>query len=582
MFNLSDISPNAFKVVLSVVFLLIGGTIYASHMANQLYPWVGLGMLCSIVVLLLGWFSENGSYSDSLYLGIVVFIAVGSRLYIYLFPASMIGIDPDSYALVIQKLMEQGSIDVIASWSNFYLNAPIFLIQSAVVGIVSDLTAPLAISIYPLLVGVLFPLTAYILTRRLTDERMPAGARTAASITGIGAISVHFSFWPIAQTLATAIWVVLVLAILRYLIDWDTRFLLLSLLLLTAILFTHQLPSTTIVVSMFVLLTILLIDNGINIIKMKVSDISGRLTGFSSIRSSITVILLIFGILLYMQFSFTGLFSSLLVKFSLLTDSGSTSALYQAPISYTHAVPVGDSLESILVERGHGFVLLPLSGIAWAAIFYARRSTPARFILSVTATTTMFMAASLIEPGIGNLPRHLFLAEPILAVLVAVGFVVVVPSILDKERRSRLRTVSKWLLIFIVITQGISVAATLPDSPGSSRVYLTESEVVAKDFANNYPEGNVTTDFFYSSMYTPEMIRRTAKSNIKRYNQSKLFNGKIAFFNSRYVLIRTQIDIYRGDQGPYRLNWEPEIYLSQKHNKVYSTGHVVLFAKQST
>ncbi|WP_231190036.1 hypothetical protein [Haladaptatus sp. DYF46] len=569
MNRLSSKTALYLSIALSFVSILIGFGL--SH-GSRLYPWMGVILLPMLLLILLPlpFYSRDG-YLVTCFIVIVV-LAIIFRVYVYRYPASMIGLDPDGYAYWVQGVMETGSIAAVRD--SFYLRAPIFEVFPAIIGLIAGVNAPTAIVVYPALTGLIFPLTAFLIVRRLTTDAWSKVAVVAAAIAGFCKVSTILSYQPIAQTFGVLQWCIILVLLLGYIQTRDSRRIVPIMLLFIAAIFTHKLPPTLIVALSVVFGGMIVAVNGLEKLDWAIPNYK---KGISTSRVVFTVSLL--SLILYIQyFHVGGLGIRMINRIVFLFQPGSESALYTPSPSYSNAVQIQTTVTSLLLRRGHGFVLLPLGGISGLILVVANRRDETVFAFAAVSVASLFILASLVDPSIGGVGRSLYVAEPVLAALVSIGFLRLLPSLFGSGRaRTLLFSVGALLVGFIIVAQIVSVTVALPDRPTDYRTYLNNDELAGKRFANEHVTGDIATDSYYASEGTIRSISRHEKHEYQHFKLQFLFNSNMSALESRYLLIRPNVYLYRSSNGIYRITWDMNQKLSGRYNTVYTNGNSVLF-----
>ena len=557
-------------------FLSFAAVVFTSHADGKLYPWLGIDILLLAILLILPVFFIQIEDHISIHLFVIIFFSISFRVFIYVFPASMIGFDPDRYALWVQGIIETGSIDVISG--PFYSDAPLFDILPAVFGLLADIAAPSGMMLYPLLIGLLFPLTSYLIVRRIASKPTIKIALAAAVVASVGRMSLTLSYQPISQTLGALLWCGFLLVVFAYISTHDIRHFVLTTLLFISLTLTHKLPPT-LIVAIFIGFFLFNYVNKTPVLYPYFKRTQKGM-GSKTLKPSIVILTLLSLLILYIQyFNFGGLGQQMIVRVSLLAGAESNTALYQSAATYTSAVPVQQQLLDIFLRRGYLFVL-PLSGVAWLLVACNKRRPEHYLLLSIAAVTTLFMIGSLIDPAVGSISRSVFLAEPVLAALLTIGFLDTPPSLLKKTNVSKhIYTLGFLLLIVVIVAQATSIIVALPDQPGDSRTYLTKGETSGIIFSHEYGTDNTSADTYYASETPIELIQKYESSRIQSYDPQVLFNSNLSRLENKLVLYRSGIDIYRSSNGDYKILWDPNKRLSQQFDRIFSNGEVILVSR---
>ena len=137
------------KFATIVVFVTLSGGVVTPIIFGKLYPVTNIWFTAGVLGLILLALNDTKlGQTIWLYLGCIITLAVAYRLRIFLFPASMIGQDPDAYAIQIARVMEAGETSVITF--GFYGQAPLHILEGTITGLITALSAPAASVVYPI------------------------------------------------------------------------------------------------------------------------------------------------------------------------------------------------------------------------------------------------------------------------------------------------------------------------------------------------------------------------------------------------------------------------------------------------
>ena len=201
------------KAGIAAASLSLGVGVLHTHQTDSLYPGFSIGVLVSsgILLLTLSLTRRLTKRRFHVLLAAIVTVAVLYRGYTFGFPTSLIGMDPDGYALGIERVIRAGRTDAIEV--GFYDRAPLFYVLPAVLAILGDASASESMIVYPVLIGAVLPLTAAVLVRWVLGRDTYRAAGMAAIGAGVATTTVWFSYWPIAQTLALLYWCILLVSV---------------------------------------------------------------------------------------------------------------------------------------------------------------------------------------------------------------------------------------------------------------------------------------------------------------------------------------------------------------------------------
>lgn len=558
-------------VKLCSIFGLLSGSvgILWSHQQGDIWPGIHLSLLAAIAFMIL-LLKTNREFSATALL-LPISLGVFLRLYTYVFPASMIGFDPDTYAFQIQGIIVTGSTEAVQG--SYYTAAPLFHVLAAAAGLVSEIPATKAMAIYPVLTGILYPLVTFLLVRRFIDDLSIGswGGFAGGLIVAVATMSVNLAYQPIAETLAALQWIVLVYVVMRFIDGRSWRSTGMFLLLLTALIFTHKLPPTA------VLVTFVILSLGILAIWMSGVNVWEGRKG-ALFRTSVYLTLIAGGFVVLQYFFISALGGNLAFRLFTYLDPQSQSALYSASLPATDAVPIGLGLSQRIIRNLHGLVLIPIAAVSWLVlaigVLRGRFSkSSVLVILAVAASTSLVMLLTLTGPTIGGgVGRTLVIAEP---VLISV-------TILAVYRRPWLIQAIVLLLVLTQLTSGITIA---PDYREGADMYLTNQDLAAKDHGWKFVDETIYTDSFYANEMLPSRINRYQRfekpehnSHYAGFNDGAFLNGTLIWQEYAYILFRNKTK-FRTNLGWYQITWDPKKELNHRNNRVYDNNGVMLYVE---
>ncbi|MFB6225494.1 MAG: hypothetical protein ABEI13_03490, partial [Candidatus Paceibacteria bacterium] len=160
------------------------------------------------------------------------------RWYIYAFPASYIGFDPDRYADWSQIIVQTGTISELPR--SFYREAPAGLLLPAMASIVNGVHIKSGFGIYSILLAILIPLLAVAFGSRIYHPS-PAFILGTITLGCLLATSIKRGYWPLPQTLAILLLQVTLLLLIMY-IHSNSVNISPIIMCLVALSYTHKLP----------------------------------------------------------------------------------------------------------------------------------------------------------------------------------------------------------------------------------------------------------------------------------------------------------------------------------------------------
>lgn len=545
-----------FKALLILFFAIVSISVLGTHVLNGIFPSLPLAIVSLSLIFLVGIYRFNATYY---YLFPIVMMSVFIRVYIFAFPDSLIGMDPDSYAVWIRQILLDGSVEAMNL--NFYENAPFFHVFGGSFSLISGLNVPDSLVIYPLVTGLLYPIIVFILAEKIGGVRI---ALVSSVLASVAATSVHFAFWPIAQSLAFLLWIIFILALVKY-VETFSRFLFIIIIsMVIGMAFTHKLPVLVSFFTMAGLTTLLYI-----------TDFETRIfQNFNANYLTFGVsLVLISGLLLYLQWIHITDFIDTVIN-------RGTQALYyselniSAPLGFpTAAYEPMAGLKGIILRNMHAFTLIPIGGVSWLYLFYKKRhNNKVLVLLAGAAISVLLIVIGLFNPERIRPLRSFFFAELIL--------VVIIPTFLTKKDLNKIIKYGFLILIFIIIVSQAFSTLAVPAYPNSPRYYLTTAEIEGKEFGHNFVYGTIHTDYYYDTEFIPSQVQFAAR--YRDYHKYRTLDRALLYHNNSlngydYISYRTNVDVYRTPIGLWRLTWNPEEMLKVNYNRIYSNPDVSVF-----
>jgi len=572
-----------------------------------------------LVTLLIVNLSEINRLEFFSLLILLIFVAVAIRLFIFTYPASMIGFDPDTFALSIQTIVQNGTTDGI--FSNYYSEVPLFHIFTAIYAQIANIRVAAAMGIWPLIVGLVLPLTAVIFSLYLNFRLR--SALVAGLLMTVLSNSVTFSYKPIPNLLAAVFFYMSIICVYKIYHSNKIAFVPAN-ILLVGLIYSHKLHPMTIVLGLLAIVVISYIDPSFGIIfrpKFEIMTgifvitalwvvvildvvpsllIGGLLilsaslvqlkemnntqsqvgnSVYRSIGGSLWIFLLLSGVLLFIQWTLlTNQAYSILVRTisPLLTETETVTGVnYQ----FEYAEPVTLGTLDIFYHHSDKLVIFLLTSIAWLYYFY-RQSRASAVLLGFLITCLALVPFGLFAGVSGGLgAQRVLLAFSAVAIAISAAFL-----------SENLNGVVKLVIVALIVIQIFSVGF-VPDYPNSYRSYLTEEEVEAKEFGLDYVESTIHTDLFYASESVLPVTSRGTKID-KNYNQytdnpyrsfgPELFRRELDNDKYSVMAFRLDIDVYRSTvPGARTLSWNPERTFdsSPNHKRIFDSGNVVYYSR---
>jgi len=551
------------KFATIVVFVTLSGGVVTPIIFGKLYPVTNIWFTAGVLGLILLALNDTKlGQTIWLYLGCIITLAVAYRLRIFLFPASMIGQDPDAYAIQIARVMEAGETSVITF--GFYGQAPLHILEGTITGLITALSAPAASVVYPITGGIAIPLIAASLAHRLRPD-VPEATVLASGMVSILGYSVHYSYWPIAQSTGVLFLLFTVASIFAYASVGDKRWLILGILTMLGAVYTHKLSAvaTTLSVTGAVLLGI------VHPATRRGEGVKRLATGAFWITALLTAVQLLF---------VTGFIQTIVSQLYEPSVPGSPGS---SPASTLLAIDPYTFTDRMFALS---YVILMglISGLVWLSTCWrtVRNRGPPRDILFVGFVSSLAALVIVLYRSEVSPVRTIFYVEVLVAVLIAVGgYLIIVESVDSSRPFARYAAIASILVL--VVSAGVSPTAG-PDWDTLNRNYLTAEEVEAKEWGHDKVSRTIITDQYYASETIPSRISSIRSDEGPRPAQFDYPPGYYIyaeFLNneSRVIAHRSCLDILRTSIGPMKLTYDPSSIFDSSHNKVYNSGCVYYY-----
>lgn len=553
--------------VLILCLFLTAGTLGA-HATGRIWPWVPVAALLSGCALIL-----IGEFTDlSLRVWLAVLCGLGSslRVGIYTFPASTIGRDPDKYVAGTLRIIESGDVSSIALIQPIYASFMAFYTTNVTTSLVAGLDGRMVLVAVPVLLGVMFPLTAAVVTRRVAVHESQFASGCAATIASLSPLGVLFGYWPIVQSVAVLIWCGFFLSLLLYLATNNRKYMLSIGATGLALVPAHK-------TSVFIpLLTVIMAGVVWRLNPGWLIETPDRRVfedwKWLALLASMGLVLQ-WGYLSYFLRIFTvGIVAPLFSGGVSVRPSGE---VYQA------AIPHLNDLMGIILRQSAWMFLLGATILAWGIVWLRRKplSPPQSLVLGATAAAGTLSVISVVGINVSTPARPQFYIVPIAATLICVGVSRICRQL--PYGKSHVSSALAVIAVGLVLSQGVS-ASVAPDYSETPRQYLTSGEVNGKMFVQDYVfESAIATDFSYS--YEQVGLTASDSANLGASGPPEPYidagadygNGTLVSEGYDSILLRTGVDTYRLSGGWYSLTWSPERSLSAStYQKVYSGSGV--------
>lgn len=607
---------------------------------SQIHPILNFAFGFSIIVLLIAALNIELSWTD-FYIVLVTLLLLSAmyRVYIFQVPPQgvVIGVDGNQNIIDIANLVESGRTYSIDNY--FYSRAPLYFILGAFLVSVLDISTKWAMGAYPLLMGIIPPLVAVLLSRSLSLKR--EHQIVAGGLTALGATSVNYGFASIPESLALMILLTLLLSIIGYQKqNSPTGLLIVSIIFISSLVFTHKLPLVFLGVLFCISWFLKIYSENSAILKIKKDNFEKleyaiQLVIILALTIGMTVTLYHIGGLYFIPFVLliiggasrvnskasskkppeinnSGLYFSIIcfvlafLLFAYIAPkffSGSIVQILLSFLSPTRAPITGNPINSEFVSAPkppflidllftksglvHAFalILIPPSVIGGLHILRQKPEKPATHIITGGVVTTIgLLLFGFINSSSVSYLRFLMLGEALMmvsstTVIAGVNPTGKVNSVLDRSHLIKVKKILPILVILIIVIFQLSATISAPDSRKGHEFYVSGEEVTAKQWGYNYIPSNIKTDWYYSIITFPFVDSHQTVFNA--FHPDDLLLAQLHNRDYEYLAIRSK-PVLRTGGGIFKLEWDPQGAVNDRYNRVYTSGKVGFYQKSTT
>jgi hypothetical protein len=537
----------------TVLAMGVGAGVVLPEVVGSVFPTAKILFYGGILGLIgLAWTDSDLDAAWRRYLAWIVLYSVIYRVRVFTFGGSMLGDDPDIYAVQVSRLMARG--DVAAITIGFYNRAPVHILEASIVGLVTAVPADLASLVFPAMVGIVWPLVAAAVIGRLRPG-VPRLAILGAGGVSLMTYSVRYAWIPIAQTSG---FVFVALSLFAFLVYVTTRrwpWIGLSVLGMAAAVYTHKLAPLAIMlaVATAIIVHVLRVEGDREFTPRMILGLIG-----------------VYGILTTVQLVFITTQLRAVLLPTIPQQAGVSSELAAS----------GRRPIFVLSQQLYVYTLGTVSGLVW--LEWWRQSAKSNNVshvvfLSIVGALAGLSVLLFVTPF--NVARAIYYSEFFLVVLIIVG-----TYELSKTYPIP-RGVVLGLVVFLALTSGLS-PTTSPDQ-GVERQYLSDQEVEAKDWGIRYVAGDVQTDLYYANEATPHQIRTSGRGPA---GAPSVYSDRAFVVGSEHYLNRSlQSDaatpfahrsctgVVVTDRGRVRLPYDAGRALDTAHARFYDSSCVKFY-----
>ena len=556
-----------FRLTSCIVFSTTGFALLGIHYFSRLWPILPLSIAIGAVALVIASYKLGASNAWLVGACGLMFAYTSIAL---LYPETLTNIDPDSYAVWVNQVLNSG--DITQAETRTYSTLPMFLLLISAVSLVGELFPRNAFLAIPISVSIIVPLfTAWFTSRLIGCSKTDWPAVPAALLTTVATMNVAFGHQPIAMTIGYLLLLLAFITSTRFYLTQSKADIIIFTLLVAGITLAHR----------FTILLLALVVS-----TQAIYHTASR----SSIRISRDLFLLptIGFAFLALQWAFitTSLNVAVYQILNIFAETGAQIAVDQLATGSSKPV-IESRVLGIVARRVHGIVLIPLAGLAWLYFVLSRQNDSQSRVgltLAIAAVIGAFLPLSIVYPDELNFTRSIVITEPVLIGLaMGAGWVLWTKAKQQSIHIQRVAQCTILLLSLLIIVTQIGSAPIAADHPADYRGYLESDEVSAKMWGHAYAGSNISADPFFAQEKPQPHAHVDSQGEINqeyssRYGQmlEPFTNRSITSSCPEAVLYR-DLKVYRSPRAQV-LQWNPETTLDTAYNRQYDNGKVQFFS----
>jgi len=562
-----------FKLITAVVLMLVSATAIAMWSLNELFLPLSIGVFTISLLIVSPLYFQIGRQRTRFRFVIAwsVLLAVSFRFLVFGFPASLIGMDTDKFALLTRLTMLEGRTPL--TQLAFYSKAPLFHLYAANFSFLSDLRVSAAMGIFSIAFGILSPLTAAWIGLLVAPTRKYDVAAVSAVLTAVVPSLVRHSYWPMPQMFGIVFFTFMIAMIIKG-VYANRAHIVALLVFLLGLLYTHKILLQTFVLAAMGIL-------GWDFVTKKLDR-----DELSPSRTVSSRLILLGVILAVVQWVFLTNYvdNVILWVHGLLTSSGLIDRAVSHP-PYGSLPRIG--IFELFHHRSQAFLVLGVGGLAWAYVAFRlhhlKRIRILLFVVGVFTAITVVAGVKATSPNAPNPIRFYMMVVTLVVVLIGVAAVRLVVN-----NRGRAKKAVSLLLVVVLVFQVFSAFA-YPVYPGTPRYYLTQSEYDAKAFSYAHIDDAVYTDTYYASHLvavgrTNDPTGPIADDFDDRFVSYSLalFNGSVHETEYPYIAHRTRVRVHWIPPGvwsanKYDLRHDPTRQFDANYSRIYASEDVHIY-----
>ncbi|WP_157078484.1 hypothetical protein [Halalkalicoccus paucihalophilus] len=472
------------------------------------------------------------------------------RTMIWITTPSMVGMDPDKYAVAISVISDEGIVAI--SDLGFYGSTQIYHIFNLIMMIVLGSKPEVALQMSTTVFFSVIPVaTVGYLAKMLSGDQ---AAKLGCVLASAGAASITYATLTIPQGTMVILWYLISIILIND--KNDSRYTILLVIFITIMSGLHKLGALLALGAISSIAVLKIINTARNG-QVQLPAQFGRYAVIAGLIFSIQMVWV------------TAWIKGVIVKILYIVGRGPPEITTETPA----AAKIGGL--NVIFEHGSWIVLVLLAGITGLWLISKRTDYQTTGILGISGLSVLLIIGAATTPFSLSIQRAIGIAEPFVIVLAVVGIVAL-------SKRTN-RSIAPIFVGLLLITQ-LGSAGAVPDHPTEIREYLTNSEIDAKEWANTHIDQEIYAHYFVAQEIIDYDNERATYKTGEGGGFSKgwspvseyLVTGSLENADG-CVLLRKDQSFIRYD-SLYELSYDPFVQLNRSNRtKVFENSNTSIY-----
>ncbi|MDG5776201.1 hypothetical protein VB773_02405 [Haloarculaceae archaeon H-GB2-1] len=559
------------KLLLIIALSGIAALYLTIHVTGSFHPWyqlIGYATVASILAVF--WLSGRKTPRTLLATGSLFALIYKTTPYVFLYTET--GSDTGNFLESVHAVIAAGSTEPIIS--PFYRRVPLFHIQTAVFKMISSSNLPDAFAVHSIS-SVVLMLSCYVFIHRVTTSEEYAAI--GAIVTGLMTMSLHFSVGPNPNFYATFLVATSLVCLLLYASERDKRYGVLFGIVGFATVFSHKIPVFVLFSTVIGYAVIAVVSRWRRSSTNPFLDLP-RVFRYVAIVGGLLALQWVFvgGFLKAFTLLLAGFFGDMGSFFAGLFGGGTPAQSGGNPVLYASSA----GPENVLVFlRRYGYIpsTLAIGGVGWIlASYFGRDHDGVYLILSVTGVLGLLSIIAYFTSSLSQ-ERTVLLGEFAFVAVFFIGYRFAQTSLSEWFSIGRIANAAIVPVVLLFLLTQLFVPTAVVDHPEEQRRYFTQGEAAGVAFSDTYVSRPIYSDWLLCCRFD------YAHDTVYKQDSRALFNRSLSPIEHPRFYHRDPVVIYE-DGGSvngshlWYLEYNLEMYLDRRYNKVYTSGDGRLYA----